>query len=279
MRLGVKSQDPFISNLNEIYTNSQNKLLTKMTSLLKLNSVNVMLADGTIQLQKTFEPEKIKDFFSKIISELNDWSSQGLSTSQNEDVRRIFFRAESRQGNYLLTLHLSLQYHVLLFYKPDNVVMTKQKQLSDIIEKTKSSEEEFAKRGDSITLQKLKQNGHENLDPQKLFETFYENEKLIDEIYDEIEDKTDADFVSMNKKKQSLLQDLDNLLFETFQTSTVLIDETRLLSGEEGIVFTIDVEFLKNNLKEGLFDPRRIPESVKNSISEKIRQVVTLFDS
>ena len=44
---------------------------------------------------------------------------------------------------------------------------------------------------------------------------------------------------------------LDNLLVETYQTTPVLIDDTRLVTGEEGCLCTFDLEFVKNKAKEG----------------------------
>ena len=52
--------------------------------------------------------------------------------------------------NCQISLHLSLQYHVLLFYQPNYEVMKKQKELSDFMDETKEHEEELTKKSDKI---------------------------------------------------------------------------------------------------------------------------------
>ena len=67
------------------------------------------------------------------------------------------------------------------------------------------------------------------------------------------------------------------LLLETYQTTPVLIDDTRLVTGEEGCLCTFDIEFIKNKTREGLFDPRKIPETTKNSIFKRLEQIYELM--
>ena len=64
---------------------------------------------------------------------------------------------------------------------------------------------------------------------------------------------------------------MDSLLIETYQTSSVLIDDTRLVAGEEGCLCTLDIEFIKNNNREGLFDPRKMANLRKREYFKEIR--------
>ena len=57
--------------------------------------------------------------------------------------------------NFQISLHLSLQYHVLLFYQPNYEVMKKQKELADFMDETKKREEELTKKSDKIKLSPL----------------------------------------------------------------------------------------------------------------------------
>ncbi|KPU81428.1 hypothetical protein JI55_00965, partial [Nitrosopumilus sp. PRT-SC01] len=66
--------------------------------------------------------------------------------------------------------------------------------------------------------------------------------------------------------KTKLFDELDSLLIETYQITSVLIDDNRLITGEEGCLFTVDLEFVKNKNREGLFDPRKMSDSVKENI-------------
>ena len=270
MRLGTRSPNDFIQHLNNKNENIQQSFLAKITDLTKSISIKVMLGDATITEQKTFDPALVNDFYQTIIKNLKDWSVQQVSISNNEDIRRIFTKFEIREGNYLISGHMSLQYHVLLYYKPDQYVIQLQKELSDIIDLTKNKEQQMSDNSDQFVLNKLKDKGYKDFDHQKLFEIFYENDEFREKIYKEIEKDIEIDFQELSNKKTSLIKELDNMLVETYQTSPVLIDDTRLITGEEGCLCTFDIEFIRNKTKEGLFDPRKISESVKENIIKRL---------
>ena len=54
----------------------------------------------------------------------------------------------------------------------------------------------------------------------------------------------------------------------------VLIDEARLVTGEEGCLCNIDIEKIENGQKNGLFDFNQVPGSTKEKISTLIDQVL-----
>ena len=270
MRIGTRSPNDFIQYLNNKNENTQQLFLAKIMELTKSISVKVMLGDATITEQKTFDPALINDFYQTIIKNLKDWSVQEVSISNNEDIRRIFTKFEIREGNYLISGHMSLQYHVLLYYKPDQRVIQLQKELSEIIDLTKNKEQQMSDNSDQFVLNKLKDKGYKDFDHQKLFEIFYENDEFREKIYKEIEKDIEVDFQDLSNKKTNLIKELDNMLVETYQTSPVLIDDTRLITGEEGCLCTFDIEFIRNKTKEGLFDPRKISESVKENIIKRL---------
>jgi len=279
VRLGTRTSNEYIQLLNKKNDDIQQQFLEKILHLTKLKNVQVMLGDATITEQKTFDPALVNDFYQTIIKNLKDWSVQEISISNNEDVRRIFTKFEIREGNYLISGHMSLQYHVLLYYKPDQQVIKLQKELSDIIDLTKSKEKQMSDNSDQFVLNKLKEKGYKDFDHQKLFEIFYENDEFREKIYKEIENEIEVDFQEMSNKKIKLIKDLDNLLVETYQTSPVLIDDTRLITGEEGCLCTFDIEFIKNKTKEGLFDPRKMSESVKDSIIKRLDEFSKLLQN
>ena len=99
-----------------------------------------MMGDSTVTEQKTFDPKEISDYFQKINNNLDKWSTQNVSITNNEDLRRIFTKFEIMEGNYLISGHLSLQFHVLLYYKPEQRVIECQKELADIVDLTKNKE-------------------------------------------------------------------------------------------------------------------------------------------
>jgi len=90
----------------------------------------------------------------------------------------------------------------------------------------------------------------------------------------EIELQTDGDLQKISQHKENLLKELDDLLLETYQMEPILIDEARLVTGEEGCVCNIDIEMIENGQKGGLFDSNQVSSSTKEKISILIDQVL-----
>jgi len=279
VRLGLRSPNEFIQKLNEKNEVIQKKFLVKMTDLTKMINTKVMMGDSTITEQKTFDPKQVTDYFQKINSNLKDWSIQDVTMTKNEDIRRIFTKFEIMEGNYLISGHLSLQFHVLLFYKPEQRVLECQKELSEIVDLTKNKEQQISDNSDQVVLNKLKEMGYKDFDHQKLFEIFYENDEFREKVYAEIEKDSGVNFQELSEKKTKLFNELDSLLIETYQTSYVLIDDNKLITGEEGCLCTIDLEFVKNKNREGLFDPRKISDSVKENILKRLNEFEIIINS
>jgi len=270
VRLGTRSTNDFIQQLNQKNEGIQKSFHSQITDLTKMIDVKVMMGDSTVTEQKTFDPKQVTDYFQKISNNLEDWSLQDVSISNNEDIRRIFTKFEIMEGNYLLSGHISIQFHVLLYYKPDQRVLDCQKELSEIVDLTKNNEQQISDNSDQFVLNKLKEMGYKDLDHQKLFEIFYENDEFREKVYAEIEKDVGVDFQELSKKKTKLFNELDSLLIETYQITPVLIDDARLITGEEGCLCTVDLEFVKNKNREGLFDPKKISDSVKENILKRL---------
>ena len=272
VRLGTRTPNEFIQVLNQKNEIIQKKCLEKIKDLTKNIDVKVMLGDSTITEQKTFNPKLVVNYFQKINDSLKNWSVHDVSISNNDDIRRIFTKFEILEGNYLISGHISLQFHVLLYYKPDQRVIDSQKELARIVDLTKNQEQKLSDNSDQFVLNKLKEMGYKDFDHQKLFEVFYENDEFREKIYAEIEKDAGVDFKKLSEKKTQLFNELDSLLVETYQTSPVLIDDSRLVSGEEGCLCTIDLEFVKNETREGLFDPRKMSDTTKENILKRLEE-------
>ncbi len=277
MRLGTRSPNEFIQKLNQKNEVIQKLYLSKMTELTKMIDIKVMMGDATVTEQKTFDPKQVTNYFQKINSTLKDWILQDVTITNNEDVRRIFTKFEIMEGNYLISGHMSLQFHVLLYYKADQRVIDSQKKLSEVVDLTKNKQQQISDNNDQFVLDKLKEMGYKDFDHQKLFEIFYENDELSEKVFSEIQKNEGVNFQELSEKKKKLFDELDSLLVETYQTSSVLIDDPRLISGEEGCLFTIDLEFIKNKNKEGLFDPRKMSESVKENIQNRLNELENII--
>ena len=278
MRLGTRSPNEFIQLLNEKNDLIQKSFLSKISDMTKMIDVKVMLGDATVSEQKTFDPKLVMDYFQNISKNLKDWSIQDVTISNNEDLRRIFLKFEIMEGNYLISGHVSIQFHVLLYYKPDQRVIDCQKELSEIIDMTKNKEEELSNNSDQYVLDKLKEMGYKDFDHQKLFEVFYENDEFREKVFAEIEEQSGVDFQKLSEKKTQLFNELDSLLVETYQTTSTLIDDSKLVTGEEGCLCTFDLEFVKNNTREGLFDPRKMSESAKEGIVKRLDEFASIIN-
>ena len=92
MRLGIKTDDVFLIELNEKNQQVQNLFLEKIKKITKNHSIDVMLQDGTIKKQQTFDVQKIDNLYKNITEKLKNWSEHGISQTNNEDIRRNFVK-------------------------------------------------------------------------------------------------------------------------------------------------------------------------------------------
>jgi len=275
MRLGIKTDDEFLIKLNEKNMQIQDGFLEQIKNLAEKRSVNVMLQDGAVKKQETFDVEKIHQIYNNISKKLRTWTLEGISSTNDEGIRRNFIKLNTNVDDYIISLHLSIQYHVVLFYQPDYEVMKKQKELSDFMDETKKQEDQLTEKTDHVILKKLRAEGYNKLDTQNLFEILYKDDKIREKIVNETELQTDGDLQKISEHKENLLKALDDLLLETYQMVPILIDEARLVTGEEGCVCNIDIERIVNNQKSGLIDSKKISSSTKEKISASVDQVLT----
>jgi len=275
MRLGIKTDDEFFIKLNAKNVQIQNKFLEKIKKLAEKQSVDVMLQDGVVKKQETFDVEKIHQIYNNIAERLGTWTLEGISTTNDEGIRRNFIKLNTNVDDCIISLHLSIQYHVILFYQPKYEVIKKQKELSDFMDETKKQEDELTEKTDHVILEKLMAKGYKNLNTQNLFEILYKDDKIREKIMNETELQTDGDLQKINQHKENLLKALDDLLLETYQMVPILIDDARLVTGEEGCVCNIDIERIENNQKSGLIYSKKISSGTKEKISALVDQVLT----
>ena len=274
MRLGNKTDDEFLIRLNEKNSQIQNIFHEKIEEIAKKYPIDVMMQDGIVKKQDTFDVKKIQLIYNEFTKKLQNWTLEGISNTNDEGIRRNFIKLHTNADEYRISLHFSIQYHVILFYQPNYEVMKKQKELSDFMDKTKKQEGELTQKSDHLIFEKLKAEGYKDLDTQSLFEIFYNDDKIREKIMSEIELQTDGDLQKINQHKENLLRGLDNLLLETYQMEPVLIDEARLVTGEEGCLCNIDIEKIENDQRTGVFDSKQLSTSTKEKINALIDQVL-----
>jgi len=274
MRLGNKTNDEFLIKLNKKNSLIQSIFHEKIKEIAKKHLVDVMMQDGIVKKQETFDVEKIHQVYNGFANKLQDWTLDGISSTNDEGIRRNFIKLNTNADNCKISLHFSIQYHVILFYQPNYEVMKKQKELSDFMDMTKKQEGELTEKSDHVILEKLRAEGYKDLDTQNLFEIFYNDDKIREKIMNEIDLQTDGDLQKISQRKENLLKELDDLLLEIYQMEPILIDEARLVTGEEGCVCNIDIEMIENGQKGGLFDSNQVSSSTKEKISILIDQVL-----
>ena len=272
MRIGNPANNEFFLELNQINEKIQDEFLKKITYETRTVDCNVMLGDSTTKNVQTFDIKNMETFFGHFDSKLSGWNSQGVTYSTDEDLRRIFTKSEFRIGDYILSLHVSLQYHVLLYYKPIQKVIELQKKLAELIDNNENSGSKYEDEGDRLIIEKLNELGFKDMPKQELFELFYNDEKLAMKIKKMI-DESQPELVDIQGKKNQLFKELDNLLLETFHTTSIIIDEQKLVNGEEGCLCNIDLEYIDNGAKQGLIDASIISEVIKSQIKQGIKNI------
>lgn len=270
MRIGTGSGDGPLATLEGTVRSIQDAFMDVMREAAVTAKTKVMLGDATITEEETFDPGRIGSIFAGVAGRLSGWQTDGVMSTSNEDIRRTFVKFQTRVGNYLLSGHLSIQFHVLLYYMPKQRVIDCQKELSEIVDATRTGEEEMADISDKLIAEKLRSLGYDGLDHQELFELLYEDDSLRRSL----ESQKDGDDAMrrLAQKKTDLFGELDSLLTETYRMALVLIDDARLVTGEEGCLCTFDVEYVRGRTRRSI--PRRISRSVLKSLDECLEHVL-----
>ena len=277
MRIGNPTNNEYFLRLNDLNQKIQDLFLIKINDATRTVSCAVMLVDSTTKKIDTFDISNVINFISNFTN-IQNWSSQGMSNSNDEDLRRVFTKSEIKLGNYILSLHISLQYHVQLYYKPVQEVIELQKELAKLIDDTGNSETKYEEESDRLIIEKLNELGFKDMPKQELFELFYNDEELSTKIKNMI-DESQSEVVYVKDKKNKLFKQLDNLLLETFHTTPTIIDEQKLVNGEEGCLCNLDLEYVENGAKQGLVDASIMTEEDKDSVVKELTKILELMNS
>ncbi|MGI0101058.1 MAG: hypothetical protein ACREA7_00505 [Nitrosotalea sp.] len=272
MQIPSNSTDPFVKSMSEKGEEIRTLFLEHVKSLVIKAPVKVMLGDGTVSNQESFDPGKVRQFYDSILRRLSDWTHDGISVTTDQDLRRSFIKLEVKEQNYVLSAHMSLQYHALLFYKPDHKVIDIQKELSEISDGIKELQQSMAPQSDKIIEEKLRQKGYESMDQQKLFEVLFEHDDLTQELAKHLQ-SNQKKINDMTDRQNFLFKELDSMLIEVYHTTPVMIDEMKMIAAEEGCMCIFNLEHLKNNSREGNLDPARISTVTKDNLSKQMDKI------
>ena len=276
MQIPTSNPDPFIRSMSDKAESIRTLYLEHITTLTKKVPLKVMLGDGTVTDQESFDPALVRQFFENILKKLPGWVNQGVSATAEKDLRRSFIKFEIKEGNYLLSAHMSLQYHALLFYKLDHRVIEIQKELSDISDMITKLQVQVGPENDKIIEEKLRQEGYKAMDEQKLFEVLFNREDITQDIVKSIE-VSHAEHTRLVSNRDRLFGELDNMLIEVYHTTPVLIDENKMIAAEEGCLCNFNLEYLKNNTRQGNINLTRISEQTKTNLLALLDSIIKIL--
>lgn len=229
----------------------------------------VMLGDATITSQDTFDAAGVDRMFERVAAGLDGWQARDVTTTNNEDIRRVFVKFSTQMDGYSMSGHFSLQFHVLLYYMPEQRVMDCQRNLARVIDEAKSGEEQLADASNDIISEDVRAKGEGDISEMEIFERLYRDESLVERLESKLEGALDADLRRLAGEKRQLLAELDGLLTEVYQTVPVLIDDARLVTGEEGCLCTFDVE-----RSGGGSMPDTLEEQTVSGLRERLAEVL-----
>ncbi len=254
MRLPIneKGKDiEFVKFINRVNDDLRVSFENSIKENLQTVKLKVMLADFTVIESNTFDPDRVLNYFfnkEKEVATLNNWKVVPVQSSKTDDLHRIFFQISTEIGNYYFYIYMGIQFHALLYYKPDKEIISISKRIRELEERNSNIKNEISKKGDQLIKQELENLGYKDTDNTKLFEELFTKQDLSKSLSEkayEVE-STFPEFNQNSQTIQSLKKDLENFTIELYQINPASIDSNKLMMGEEGIAFNIDFELIKN---------------------------------
>ena len=248
MRLPIKEDDYFAREVNSAFEIVKDNYLVAIMPQIEMNKANAMLGDGSVTQIDCFEPQRVMVFYQQLVDSLKWWVTTGISTSQTEDLHRLYCQFTREVGQYRMYGYFGIQFHALPYYRVDKRIIEIQKELARIAGEGGNTFKSMAGKGNHIVQNELESIGYAQLGFEELLEKLFEDESLVADL----EKKTTAlenefpEFEEMRYKKERLFSELNDLLIELCQISSVSIDHNKLMQGEEGVVTYFDIEKVKN---------------------------------
>jgi hypothetical protein len=282
MRLPLKGDDYFIREVNAAFENIREAYLKALKPHIMMKNMNVMLGDGSVVQSDTFEKHKVILFYQQLIKSLNGWGSTGVSNSNTDDLHRLYCNIVQEVGKYNIHGYFGIQFHTLPYYKVDKRVIEIQKELSQLANTATNTLQSIANRGNEIIRKELEKIGYVGMGFEELLLNLFEDQKLVADLgfKASMVEQEFPEFEDMHNRKTDLFAELNDLLIELYQTSSVIIDYNKLMQGEEGIVTYFEIETIRNKrTKERDFyiNTKRVLKDSTEEILSKFDQVVKVF--
>ena len=281
MRIPNKDNDGFAKVLNAHFVNIENAYLCSMKPILTTTEINVMLQDGSVTKSSTFDPQSIIQFYRSFLKDLRNWEVGDIQETTGE-LNRIYCQISANLDNYTIKGFFGIQFNILPYYKADKQVIQIQKELLDLSTENSTLLESVANIGNQTIKQELKNMSLDDLEFGDLFERLLENQELIGNLVEKMKniERKYPQLEGAEKKRNSLIYELNDLIIKVYQVSPILIDYNRLMQGEEGIIVYFDIEPKvdpkgKNSSK--LVNLARMKAPAKKEISDLFKEISSLL--
>jgi hypothetical protein len=288
MRLPIKDEGKniefisFINNVNQDLKDSFEKSIKKN---LETSKIKVMLADFSVIETNTFDPNRVLNYFfnkEKEAALLKTWKVVPVQSTKTDDLHRIFFQLSTEIENYYFYVYMGIQFRSLLYYKLDKEIITLNKRIRELEEKNINIKNEVSIEGDQIIKQELEKLGYKDIGNTELFEELFTKQDLSKDLSEKAS-KIESDFPELEQNSkliETLKKDLENFTIELYQINQASIDSNKLMIGEEGIAFNMDLELIKNKKtreKTSVINFEKINNPDILKIGEKFTKLVNLF--
>lgn len=288
MRLPINEKEndlKIVKILNTINNDLRSNFENTIKILLESVKVKVMLADFTVIDTNTFDPNKVLNYFfskEKEIKSIKNWDIVPVQLTKTDDLHRIFFQLSLDVAKYHFYIYMGIQFHALLFYKIDKDIININKKIKQLEEENEKLKSEISIQGNQIIKQELDSLGYKEIANMDLFEELFSNQNLSENLVKKA-NEIENSFPQLTHNTElinTLKKDLDNFTIETYQINKASIDSNKLMLGEEGIAFNMDIEMIKNKKnreRTSVIDFNKIEENDLNKILNLFYELIDIF--
>ena len=248
MRLPLKDQSQFCTDLNSAYSKLQQVFYEKMNSLLHVSKIKVMLGDGTLTDTSSFDPKEMVLYFNLISKSLKKWASDGIMKSNSDDLHRISCQYYTQINKYFVLVFFGIQFHALRYYRVEKRVLEIQKEIFDLTKRCKDIRDSMADEGNKIISTELDRMGHADLRFEDLLDMILTDQSISRQLVSKTNNLLD-EYPELRKSElriENLHSELNDYIIETYTMEPAILDYNKLMQGEEGFVVYIDLETVTN---------------------------------
>jgi len=288
MRLPIKEKEKdfkLVKILNSINNDLRDIFEITLKKDLETVNIKVMLADFTIIQANTFDPNKVLNYFfnkEKEILKLKNYKIVPVQLTKTDDLHRIFFQLSIEIEKFYFFIYMGIQFHALLYYKPDKDVINIYKRIRQLEEINFDIKKEISKRGDLLIQQELEKLGYKEISNIELFEELFTKQDLSERLsHSAVKVEESFPQLKQNTKLiETLKKDLENFTIELYQINQASIDSNKLMIGEEGIAFNMDFELIKNKKtreRTSIIDFDKIYDKDILKITQNFSSLINIF--